>query len=333
MPEITQQQAKEFLNEISSEDSVAIIHHDDSDGFCSGILFYDHCVAKGATTKAFHYNYSKTSMKNLPLESFNKIIITDIPSKVLQEEIKLIKDKQVFYTDHHPKFELPEEILSLITTDQGYIPSSRTAYELTGKKEWLSMIGVISDSAEFYEENLEYINDFLKRQNLTLRQFQTKYVHPFSDVTIYFKKTPEKMFPILSKLESLEDIKQLEKYSKEIEEELKKHEKKYEEEKEELGEASFYCYNSKFSINKPLINILSKKHPDRILILLTSKGEKTNISARDQSDKVGVDKLLGETTKDLENARGGGHPRASGGQIMTKDLEKFKQNVKDYFSK
>jgi single-stranded DNA-specific DHH superfamily exonuclease len=333
MPEITQQQAKEFLNGISNKDSVAIIHHDDSDGFCSGILFYDHCITKGATTKALTYNYSKTSMKNLPLDSFNKIIITDIPSEITKEEIKLIKDKQIFYTDHHPKFPLPEEVLQLITTDQGYIPSSRTAYELTEKKEWLSMIGVIADSAEFYEENLEYINDFLKRQNLTLKEFQTKYVHPFSDVTIYFKKTPEKIFPILSNIETLEDVKQLEKYSKEIEKELKKHEKKYEEEKEELGETSFYYYNSKFSINKPLINILTKKYQERVLILLSSKGDKINISARNQSGKVRVDKLLGESTSNLKNAKGGGHPKASGGQIQAKDLEKFKQNIKDYFSK
>jgi len=46
MPEITFQQAKEFLNNITRKDKVAVIHHDDGDGFCAGILYYDWCKLK-----------------------------------------------------------------------------------------------------------------------------------------------------------------------------------------------------------------------------------------------------------------------------------------------
>ena len=48
MPEITFSQAKEFLNNITDKDHVAIIHHDDGDGFCAGILYYDWCKNKNA---------------------------------------------------------------------------------------------------------------------------------------------------------------------------------------------------------------------------------------------------------------------------------------------
>jgi len=333
MPEINQEQAKEFLNEISKKDKVAIIHHDDGDGFCSAILFYDHCISKKATAKTFHYNHSETKIKDLPLETFNKIIITDISTKAINGSIKKIKNKQIFYTDHHPKAPLPEKILQLITTDQGYIPSSRTAYELLGQKKWLALIGTISDSADLYKENDKFINDFLKENNLTLEEFQTKYVYLLSDTILCLKKTPEKVFPILSKISSLEEIKKLKKYSDKIEKELKKYEKKYEKEKEELGNISFFHYKPKLSINKPLINIITRKNPGKIYIFTTPKGKYVNIGTRDQSDKVGANKLLGFATKNLKNSRSGGHPRASGGQILKKDLEKFKQNIKDYIAK
>ncbi|MCD4771589.1 DHH family phosphoesterase [archaeon] len=333
MPQINQEQAKEFLNEISKKDKVAIIHHDDGDGFCSAILFYDHCISNGAKTKTFHYNHSKTKIENLPLKPFNKIIITDIATKRINGSIKTIKDKQILYTDHHPKFPLPEEILQLITTDEGYIPSSRTTYELLGQKKWLALIGTISDSADLYKENDQFINDFLKENNLTLEEFQTKYVYPLSDTIICLKKTPEKIFPLLSKISSLKKLKKLKKYSDKIEKEIARYEKRYEKEKEEFDGISFFYYKPKFPINKPLINIITRKYPGKIHLFLSPKGKYVNISARDQTEKIGVNILLEATTKNLKDVKCGGHPRASGGQILAKDLEKFKQNIKDYIEK
>ncbi|MCK4649872.1 DHH family phosphoesterase [Candidatus Pacearchaeota archaeon] len=333
MPKITFNQAKKFLDNITKKDKVAIIHHDDGDGFCSGILFYDHCISRGATVKTFPYSLSKTSLKTLPLKPFNKIIITDISTKAIREEIEFIKHKQIFLTDHHPKFPLPKKILQLITTDQGYIPSSRTTYELTRQKKWLALIGTISDSANLYKENTKFINDFLKEQNITLEEFKKNYVYPLSNTITYFKDTPQKIFPILSKLTSLKKILKLKKYSKEIEKEIEKFAKQYETKKEEFNDISFFQYKPKFSISTPLINVITTKYPEKIHILLSQKGDKINISTRDQSEKIGVNKLLEKATKNLENAKSGGHPRASGGQIQKKDLEKFKQNIKNLIKK
>ncbi|MFH0808344.1 MAG: DHH family phosphoesterase [archaeon] len=333
MPEITSQQAKKFLNEINKKDNIAIIHHDDGDGFTSAILLNDHCIKKGATTKTFPYNLSETNLKKLPLKEFNKIIIADVSSKATQEEIKSIQDKQILYLDHHPKFPLSKSVLQLSTSDKGYFPTSKTIYEILKQKKWLAMIGTISDSANFYKENNNFINTFLKKENLTLKQFQEKYVFPYTNVIICLKETPEKIFPILNKISSLEEIKTLEKYSKEIEDELKKYEKKYEKEKEEFGDISFFYYKPKLSISKPLINIISKKYPEKIQIFMSPNKEFINIGARDQTEKIGVNILLEATIKNLKNSKSGGHLRASGGQIRIKDLKKFKQNIKDFSQK
>ena len=170
---INQQQAKEFLDNISSEDKVAIIHHNDLDGFASGILFTEWCENKGAKTKNFIANYGEWNPEN-SLEGFNKIILTDIaPGGLL--EINLPLKKEIFYTDHHPgKEQIPEKILELRTTNKGYLPSSRTAGELTNIKPWLALAGVISDSGDLYPENKQYLEQTLKELNLSLEEFKTR---------------------------------------------------------------------------------------------------------------------------------------------------------------
>ena len=67
MPKITFDQAKEFLDNITSGDKVAIIHHDDLDGFASGILFYDFYKTKGVTADHFVYITDTGSFKDYPL--------------------------------------------------------------------------------------------------------------------------------------------------------------------------------------------------------------------------------------------------------------------------
>ena len=68
MPSISFIQAKEFLDNITDRDNIAIIHHDDGDGFCSGILFYDWCKKKGAKVENFVFLINKSSFKNYNLK-------------------------------------------------------------------------------------------------------------------------------------------------------------------------------------------------------------------------------------------------------------------------
>lgn len=336
MPKINEEQAKEFLNKISEKDNVAIIHHDDGDGFCSGIIFQDHCKALGAKTKTFNYNFSETSLETLLLEPFNKIIITDISSKATQEEIKSIKEKEIFYCDHHPEYPLPKKTLALLTADQGYIPSSRTAYELTGRKKWLAMIGTITDSGDLYKENQKFINDFLKEQGLTLEKFKTKYSHVISNAIVYFANTPEKMFQILAKIDSLEEIKKLEKYSDEVEKDIQKAIGQCETTKEKLGNANLYYMEPKYRTRGAVAAIISRENPEGIHLLVSPESSDNKIlrvSARHSSEEADLPKLLEAAMEGLENVSYGGHPRASAGQFQAKDLEKFKQNIRNYFLK
>ena len=327
------QKAIEFLNSITDKDKIAIIHHDDPDGICSAILFQDFCQAKKAKTKNFFYNLGQTKLKNLPLKKFNKIIITDVSSKDISPQFEDIKEKETLYTDHHPAYKIPKYIISHITTSQGYIPSSRTAYELTKEKIWLALIGIITDSGNLYKENNAFIKSTLKSLNLTLDQFQKNYAHILSNTLIYFEKTPQKAYKIFSKLKSLEEITKLKKYTNKIEKEIQKTLLEAKQSHEKINGINIYKINPKHKIKGIVSTILSRENTSEPHIFISQKGrDKTllGISARQNSNSADLPKLLKIATKNLPEAIFGGHPRASGGQIRKKDLEKFKQNLKNY---
>lgn len=326
-------QAKRFLKNISIKDNIAIIHHDDSDGICSAILFQDYARSKGAKTKNFFYTNGTTKLKDLKLKTFNKIILTDISIKDTYLQIKDLKQKQIFYTDHHPIFPIPKYITTYFTAKQGYFPSSRTAYELTKGKKFLGLLGTIADAGNLYKENNSFIKKHLKHYGLTLEQFQTKYSHVFSDTLIYFEKTPQKTYENFSKISSLQEISKLKKYADIVEKEIKKTVEEAKKNSEKINGINIYTINPKYKVKGIVAAILSRENTSEPHIFISQKGRNKNllgISARHNSNDANLPKLLETTTKNLKDSASGGHPRASGGQIRKQDLKKFKQNLKDY---
>jgi single-stranded DNA-specific DHH superfamily exonuclease len=332
MPKINFKQAKEFLDNITNEDKVAVIHHDDGDGFCSGVLFYDWCKQKGAGVEAFSFSINKSKIKDYDLKKFNKIIITDLASGFVAEQLDYISDKEVFYTDHHPEEGVfPKEILTLITSKGEYFPSSRTAQELTGLKPWLGLAGTISDAGELYKENEDYINNNLKNTGLSLDKFKEKITSVITNTLIYFDKNEDKAFDIIKNLNSIEEIESLKKYSNPVEDEIQKFVNEYGKKGERLGSVNFYSINPEFSIKTAVSSILSRNNPEEVFIFASSKNDGLiSLSARNIVGKLTAKKVLAAGVKNLEDSRSGGHEVAAGGIIQAKDLEKFKENIRKY---
>jgi len=333
MPKVSKKEAQEWMNKIDGEDKVAIILDDDPDGFCSGILFLDFCKKRGAKVKEFIYSKGKTPFEDLGLESFNKVIITDIAPGLLDENLKKIKDKDVLYMDHHPRdIPSPKEINEYTTLERGYIPSSRSAFELTGGKRWIALVGTISDAAHLYSENDEFIKKSLEEIGMDLEEFKKEITFTISNFLIYFEDKRKKSFNILKDFESVKDISSIKKYSDKIKGEINKFVKNFEKNKEMIGEVNFYQIESKYKVKGSVaFEIGTKKENfDKIFIFVgSSSGGKTTLSARNSSKKRDMADLLKAGIKDLEGGAGG-HKAAAGGKINSKDLQKFKENLREY---
>ena len=333
MPEITFAKAREFLDDISSRDKVAVVHHDDGDGFCSGILYYDWCKLKNADTEHFTYKINRSSLRDFNLERFDKIIICDIAPYFIAKDSEEIENKNILYADHHPRdTPIPEEILELVTIDEGYIPSSRTAGELTGIKPWLSLIGTITDAGELYQENQNFIDEHLKKLDMTLDKFKKNASSVVTNFLAYFDKDTEGAFKILQQINSIEEIESLRQYSEKVEDEIQKFVEEYKDKKERLGDVNFYYFEPILSIKAPVSGIISHQSQDEAYIFATPKEEEEyiTVSARNTSQKINMADLLKAGVTGLEKGSAGGHVAAAGGIFLAKDIEKFKENIRNF---
>jgi single-stranded DNA-specific DHH superfamily exonuclease len=337
MAKITQEKAKEFLERINEKDRIAIIVHDDLDGLASGVLFYDFCISKGCKEiEVFTIQYGLNKITDLNLNGKNKILIADLAPGILTEGLSnLPKEIEVFYTDHHPeeeRFPIPENVLELRTTNQGYIPSSRTVYELCDGKEWLAVAGVLSDFGDKDKINKEFIESFLERNKKSFEYMQKEIMYKISRVIIYFEKHKEKkFFDILKEIELMQDVKSLEEYEKPVKEEFEKFAEDFIKNSEKLGKINIYSFSPEYNIKSFLINYISSKNFEEIYIFLTPKKENLlGVSARNQSKEYDVSKILKECLEGIKEGIGGGHKSAAGGHLDKEDLEKFKENLKNY---
>lgn len=335
MVKVNYQQAREFLERTNDKDNAMIFTHTDMDGFAAGILLQDYLISKGAKTDVRIINYGITRISDTPLVGVNKIFITDLAPDMIWEDLAKLKDKEVFYTDHHKEDEdtpIPDFVFELRTLSQGYIPSTRTVYELTEKenngKLWLATAGTLSDYAEKYPENTEFLQNAYKKLGITQEELM-KYLFKFNFALIGAPSL-EKVFAEVSKMKSLEDIAKLAKYYEPVEKDMERVREDYIKNRELFGNIIYYNLETKYpGVKSAFINESSGKEKESVLVFSTKKGnEIVSLSARNQSRKYNVITVLKEGIEGLKDSKAGGHPAAAGAQILAEDLDKFKEKLK-----
>ncbi len=326
---------KKFLSEISSRDKVAVVCDNDLDGFSSGILFYNYAKSRGAKVKSFVIDAAKSQDGVVKqMKKFNKVIITDLGSNKISSILETVKEKDVFYTDHHPPDNsVPKKILEYRTLKGGNYPSSRAAQELTGIERWRGLAGTMSDMGHRFKVNDKYIKDSLKELGMTQKKFLENVVFPSNGLITYFYRNPQRAFQLFAKMKDHKEIKNYAKYTELVGSEIQKHIKLYKSKKKKMGRASYYYFNPKYPVKSAVTTIISLKAPTKIFLFATPYKDKIKISSRCQSGKVMLNELLSEATRGFKNSKAGGHPRASGAVIMKKDLKQFKKNIAELTKK
>ncbi|VVB79304.1 Uncharacterised protein [uncultured archaeon] len=335
---VTAQQAREFLEEIKSEDRVAIFTHKDLDGFAAGGLFYNFCEKKKCKKiQVFIINYGERKISDCSLDEFNVILISDLaPSSVAEDLVKL-DDKKILYTDHHPEekeYPIPEFVLELRMNFQGYIPSSRTCFEITEKEnanlKWLGVFGTISDMGQLYKENDEFLGKYYQENNTNFEKTYS-FVKLLNNVILFFSASTEAFYKIAS-LSKVSDIKKLKEYYEPVEEEWTKLEKQFKEKRENFGKIVYFYFEPKYSLLKsPFISGLSGNEPGKVYIFAVPKrGNLIGISGRNQSREYSVLKIMQGCLSGLKDGSAAGHIAAVGGQVDKSDLETFKENLRNY---
>lgn len=328
------QLALKFLEEIKPEDKIALIFHDDLDGFASGILLYDYLIKKGCKDvekKAIGLTLPEWEEIIPKLKTKEVVIFADLAPNIILTALNELRDKRLLSIDHHKReVELPKEVVDYRVIEK-YFPASRIVYSLVGGKEWLAVAGTLADEGDKYPENVDFINNFLKKEKLNKDEYKQNIAYKSGNFIIYFRehKKEKEAFEILERMNSYSDIKTISKYAEPIEREIEKYVKNFGKNKEILGKIIYYQIEPKYPVKAVIINILSNKNPGEPFIFVSTRDEKISISSRCQNGSIDMIKLLEEAVKNLQGASCGGHPKAAGCSIQTKDLEKFKNNLRN----
>lgn len=337
-----------FLNRINENEKIGILSHGNCvDGMISTVFLveilkkkFPEMISPFVAFIPYKLGILDEYERIFNREGINKVFVLDANVDINQlEETERFFDKfEVMFIDHHPlhnKLKLTEKIIKTPSNDCTSLVLYNLGKEYLEGNYWLelSCIAAISEFSYLDKKNLEFIQkhysfDPDNYQNLEIFQKVLK----INSLVTYYAKDPNKAYNIILK----EDYSEIDRADKEVSDDFNKCMKDFEDNAEKYLNDRLYIHflNPKYSIGSRLSTALSVKHTNATIITL-SDVHGTNlikISGRNNSKDLNYDlgDMIRAGIKGLENAIGGGHPRAVGGSFMRKDLETFKKNIIEF---
>ncbi|MEK6845091.1 MAG: DHH family phosphoesterase [Nanoarchaeota archaeon] len=345
---LTKPQITDIREHLDNAQNPLFFFDNDPDGLCSFILLQRYIQrGKGFPVKSAPLN--KDYFRKIQEFNPDYIFILDIPtvSGEFFEEIKKI-NLPVVWIDHHnmEKNKVPDFVNYYNPLLGKDFPSSTTylCYEVVKKKEdlWLTITGSIADNfvPEVYEEFKKFYPDlFIDSTNAfeILYNSRIGVVAHLLNCGLKDKTTNViKMIKFLMKVKSPYEILEKTSENKEMHEKyqiINKKLKKFLEEAQEQAKASdkliFFEYGGDTSMSAEISNSLKYLFPGKIIFVVYASESNSfaNVSGRGENVKDILDRVLQQGN--FENASGGGHENAVGARIMKKDLEKFREILKE----
>jgi single-stranded DNA-specific DHH superfamily exonuclease len=353
-------EAVDFIHEIDEDDQVTVIHHWDMDGTSSAVITskiveeqrgrpVDSVIMP--SERAYHLSDEDRE----ELEGSDKLIVVDFNLQAIElEEVRDTYDLDVMVVDHHTFDRVPEvTFLNPRQEDaEVYVPCSKlmldiaAEFGLEDELRWIAGLGVIQDFGvkscpemfqELKEDYSKYLPEELSQQQLAKNCEYGRYssvlnIKPYRDSHHYAQLAYDALMNSsdLKELEAQEEYRQVYEVYLEMQEEFNRLMEHYEEDREINREECiiFFELESDFHITSSIATNMSTKTPEWIHLVIQRDGE-INISARCQSGRVDLGKLLKESLPEgaiQEGAEAGGHRKAAGASMPEEYFEEFKRN-------
>lgn len=332
-----------FFNGLKKNDNIAVLGHDDLDGIVSVVMMKHILDSKGLKVGYVDFLTLKPGMftrkiDELKSKNITKVFILDVAADTVDFEglVELNKVFDVFLLDHHPINPKIKGFDKILKVSDGFC-IGYVLFKFGGQIcpmndfHFLACATVISDvsyanSKECFDFVKKSYPDFVSERALEIEP--GKFAHLVSLATIYFKDNLNKIYEFI--LENRTD--ELKKHAQIIEKEIDYWASKFKQEAEFYPEKKLYIYyfNPKYNLSSILSTKLSFMNLSYTIILLSNLNGDTNhirINGRSNGGVYDLNALFKKSIVGLDDAIAGGHTRASGGRILRKDLEKFKQNL------
>jgi len=342
---LTKKQVSEIREHLQRAQNPIFFFDNDADGVCSFLLLQRYLGrGKGVPIKSFP-DVAEEYFKKVVEFKADYIFFLDKP--VISKEFFDLAEKagvNVVWIDHHmiDKEDVPDFVYyynPLFNESKSDEPVTALCYQIANKTEdlWILVAGCISD--RFVPP--EYSDFEKKYPDLALSSSDSFDIYYKSQIGKIAKiinfglkdRTTNVMNMIRFFLAASSPYEVLEESSgnqtmyyryKQVDSKYKRLLKKSISFVGE-GRMIFFPYGGDLSISSDISNELSYLFKDKIVVVLYNKGSKVNISMRGK----GVRDIFARAIKDIEGARGGGHENAIGGQINSKDVERFRERLEE----
>lgn len=328
----------DFVDRISKKDKIKIITHTDLDGIASGIFLQKILESKGLKIKSMNFlDYSsdvltKFSEKN----NYNFLFMTDWSADQFPEGLESLRKKgKVFVIDHHPLNESLKDKSNILKTETADCASYclfnlAKNYFDAKNLEWLVCSAMIFDYSFQKEENLNFIKSIFSdvtKENIWKSE-PGKIGNVIGGALIYYAPNFKKVYNLVLK----GNLKKLEKVSEIISNEINNWVGKYKKESEYFPDKKlhFYYGSPKYRITSAIASKIADEFDQDTVILVSDIDERkgfVKLSARNQTGKIDLGKLLKKCISKFEDATAGGHVRASAANFPKKYLNDFKENL------
>jgi len=349
-----------FIKNIENP-KVVIIHHDDSDGCCSGaILALLIKKIYGFFPKMFSTECSSgltlNVVEEVEKETPDFVILADIPALPVKLLRKLNKKRKILVIDHHPYEKYRNAIYcNPILYKNIYLPTSYLAYKIyksiTGLKDicWIAGTGVLGDNGvkncvDIFEEiknSFHKLVDEVDLENMAL--FENSLLGELAKIVdsakiVKGKEGAEFVSKVLLKknhneiLNGRKESKTLLKWYDSTRKEFERLIGDFKKNKKFVGKnIIFYEIKSKYKVKSSIGIRLTKFLDKEILVIGQNNGKYLDLSFRKGKEvKIDLGNFTKEMIKNVPESFGGGHTEAAAARLPKRHLKRFIKNLSSF---
>lgn len=344
---LTEKQINEIRIHLDKAQNPLFFFDSDNDGLMSFLLLQRFIErGKGVVVKGTH-NLSESYFRKVNELNPDYVFILDLP-KVEQSFFDKVNEKNlpVVWIDHHnmENQEMPKGEYSYYNpynNDKSNEPVAYLSYKITENKKdiWLAVIGCVSDyyMPDFYEEFREKYPDFaIENPETPYHVFYGSEIGKIARILDFALKDRTtnviNMMRFMMKVKEPVEILQEDSKTRQILKRYNEINKKYQVildkarmEGEKDGKLLYFEYGGDLSLTSNLSNQLSHEFPKKIIIIIYSNKDSSNVSVRGKFEDVRTITL--KAIDGIEGAVGGGHEHATGAKMNTEYLPVFRERI------
>jgi len=340
---ITDKQLAEIKGFLEKSENPLLFFDDDPDGLCSYLIFKKFLDrGKGVVIKS-------SPLLDVPflrkVQEYSPDVVFILDKPMVSEDFISQIHVPIVWIDHHSPVEAKgtRYYNPRINNPGAYLPTSYLCYQVVKQHMWVAMCGCVGDwlIPDFLEEFMEKYPGLVEMTDnpgdIMYKQPLGKLIRLFAFIMKGQTSDVNKGISILSKIDDpYELVNQTTSRARFV---FRKFEKVNKEYQDLLGKAvksanddkllAFYYPSQKMSFTSELSNELSYIFPDKLIIVGRKKGDEIRLSMRSKKHKLPL--VIEKALEDVEGY-GGGHDYACGGNIKSKDINKFVDSLRKQLS-